>query len=82
MSNTTLHLTITRIDGPVFAGDVRSVVVPGVDGEMTILPHHTALISPLAVGRLIVTHTDGRAEEIPVTTGTLEISDNRATILL
>ena len=78
----TLHLTITRIDGPVFTGDVKGVVVPGVAGEMTILPQHTALISPLAVGRLLVTHTDGRTEEIPVTTGTLEISNNRATILL
>lgn len=78
----TLHLTISRIDGPVFTGEVKSVVVPGIAGEMTILPQHTALISPLSRGRLVITHTDGHTEEMLVTSGTLEVSDNHATVLL
>lgn len=82
MSQKTFHLTITKVDGPVFAGAVQSVIVPGVAGEMTILPQHSALISPLKVGTLTVVKEDGAREVFPVTGGTLEVSDNQATVLL
>ncbi len=82
MSSKIFQLTISRIDGPVFSGAVRSMVVPGVDGEMTILPEHTALISPLRVGELVVTDESGALQRFPVTTGTLEVSNNQATVLL
>jgi F-type H+-transporting ATPase subunit epsilon len=78
----TFTLTIARVDGPLFAGEVKSVVLPGSDGEMTILPDHTALITPLRTGTLTVTEADGSTRTFPVTTGTLEVSANRATILL
>ena len=42
-----LKLTIARVDGPLFDGEVVSVTVPGASGEMTLLAEHAALISPL-----------------------------------
>lgn len=82
MSQHLLQLTISRVDGPVFFGDVRSVTLPGVDGEMTILANHTALISPLKAGTLTVQLADGSTEMYDVTQGTLEISNNQAIVLL
>lgn len=81
MAAAQLHLTITRVYGPVFDGSVTSVTVPGVAGEMTLLAHHTALITPLAEGLISIKHDAGE-ETFPVTSGTLEVSDNHATILL
>lgn len=78
----TFKLTITRVDGPLFVGEATSVQVPGISGDMTILPHHTALISPLRAGAVTVTEADGSTREFTVATGTLEVSDNQATILL
>lgn len=77
-----LTLTIARVDGPVFTGEVEAIVVPGIDGEMTILPQHVALISPLRTGTLTVVHQGGKRDTFPVTQGTLEVSNNQATVLI
>ena len=77
-----LKLTVSKVDAPIFDGEVASVVVPGVDGEMEILAHHTALISPLKEGTIIIKKTDGESETHDIHSGTLEISNNHATILI
>ncbi|MDA8596709.1 F0F1 ATP synthase subunit epsilon [Candidatus Pacebacteria bacterium] len=76
-----LKLTISKVDAPVFDGEVISVYVPGVTGDMEILAGHTALISPLKQGTLVVKKTDGQ-ETFEIDAGTLEISNNHATILI
>lgn len=82
MSSKLLQLTISRVDGPVFDGEVLSVTVPGIDGEMTILANHSALISPLKAGTIKIKKSDESTEEIETEQGTLEISQNHATILI
>ena len=77
-----LKLTISKVDGPVFDGEVISVAVPGVDGDMQILAHHSALISPLKEGTLTVEKSDNTEETFEIKSGTLEISNNHATILI
>jgi len=77
-----LQLTITRVDGPLFDGEVVSVTVPGVAGEMTILAHHSALISPLKKGSMTVRKADSTQEIFEIESGTLEISHNHATVLI
>lgn len=78
----TFSITISRVDGPVFSGEVQSVTVPGVEGEMTILPNHTALISPLRAGKIELVKISGEKETFEVQSGTLEVSANVALILL
>ena len=77
-----LKLTISKVDAPVFDGNVRSVVVPGSEGEMTLLANHEALISALKKGGITIRKEDGSKETITIESGTLEIHDNHATILL
>ena len=76
-----LNVTISRVDGAQFEGAAVSVHVPGVDGEMEILADHTALISPLRAGTITVKKTDGE-ETFEIESGTLEISNNHATVLI
>ena len=77
-----LKLTISKVDAPVFDGDVVSVTVPGTEGEMTILADHTALISVLKPGMITVV-TEGCAKEtFETSSGTIEISNNHATVLI
>ena len=78
----TLQLNIARVDGPVFAGEVISVTVPGSEGEMTLLADHTPLVSALRAGTIVARLADGTAQEFAVTAGTLEVSHNAVTILL
>lgn len=82
MSQKLLQLTITRVDGPVFDGEVISVAVPGAAGDMVILAGHESIISPLKSGEVRVKKADGTVESFPLTLGTLEVSANHATILI
>jgi F-type H+-transporting ATPase subunit epsilon len=77
-----LQLTISRVDGPVYEGSVTAVTVPGIAGEMTILANHSALISPLKKGTIVIQKEGGDAERIEIESGTLEISQNHATVLI
>lgn len=77
-----LNLTIARVDEPVFAGEVVSVTVPGTEGEMTLLANHSALISALRTGTISYITADGTDVTHDITSGTLEVRDNHATILL
>ncbi len=77
-----LQLTISRVDGPVFDGEVIAVSVPGVEGDMQILAHHEALISPLRKGSITIYKADGKKESHLLESGTLEVSNNHATILI
>jgi F-type H+-transporting ATPase subunit epsilon len=82
MQSKLLKLTISRVDAPIFDGEVISVTLPGIGGEMTILAQHTALISPLKKGTVTVKKVDGIEEQYTIESGTLEISNNHATVLV
>ena len=77
-----LNLTISRVDLPVFDGEVVSVTVPGTAGEMTLLANHAPIISPLKEGTILIKKESGEDESVSITSGTLELSDNHATILI
>ncbi len=77
-----LNLTITKVDEPVFDAEVVSVTVPGSDGEMTLLANHAPIISPLKAGVLVIKREDNSEETINIASGTLEMSDNHATVLI
>ena len=55
-----------------------SVVIPGSQGYMTILPDHAALISELGIGEMVVTHSgNSKTDKYFLSGGFLEvIGDN------
>jgi len=77
-----LNLNIARVDASIFSGDVVSVTVPGSEGEMTLMADHEAIISALKEGVITYRLSDGTSQTVPLTTGTLELRDNVATILI
>jgi len=79
-----MKLTIATVGEVLFADDVRQVAAcPGTAGEITILPHHAPIITPLKKGELRITLDDGSIKLIPVPDGgMLEVGDNQATVLL
>lgn len=77
----TMQTTVSKVDQPLFAGAAVSVTVPSVEGELTILPEHVALIVPLKAGTLTV-RTEAGEETVPVDGGVCEVSRNQVTVLL
>ncbi|MCA9364070.1 F0F1 ATP synthase subunit epsilon [Candidatus Kaiserbacteria bacterium] len=79
----TLTLTIAKVDQILFEGEALSVYVPGIEGVMTVLPHHEPFVSILAAGDIVVTEVDNTERTLSVADGgVIEISTNQATILV
>lgn len=82
VTNTLLHVTIAKVDGPVFDGKAAAISFTSADGKLELMAHHTPLVTTLLPGDLIITHSDNTQETISVSTGTVEVAHNHATILL
>jgi len=54
----TLKVEVVTPDGQVYAGDVAMVVLPGVDGELGVLPRHQPLVTLLAIGETRIRKMD------------------------
>ena len=65
----------------LFSGDVVSVIVPSVEGEMTVLAGHAPLVATLKAGIVFVQTTDNNGKEFFVNGGIVEVNQTSTTIL-
>ena len=79
MANT-IKLEIATPDAVVYSNDVDMVTLPGVEGEMGILPHHIRLMTQLVPGELVV-RKDGREDLLAVGEGLVEITGDSVSIV-
>jgi F-type H+-transporting ATPase subunit epsilon len=56
----TLRLEIVTPETRAYSEDVEMVVLPGVEGEMGILPMHVPLMTQIKPGELVVTKSGQR----------------------
>ncbi len=76
----TIRCEIVSQDRLVFEGDADIVILPGIDGEMGILPNHAPLLSTLGMG--VVKVRLGSQEDIfTVTGGVVEVQPDIVTIM-
>lgn len=75
-----IRVEIVSQDRMVYEGDVDAMTVPGVAGEMGILPHHAPLISTLKYG-IIRVRRQGHEEVFTVAGGIMEVQPDIVTIL-
>lgn len=90
-----MYLEIVSPEASLVSGDVESVTVPGVEGEFQMLNNHAAIVSLLGEGLVKFkgnptiaegheskfTQEDGKWR-MHITSGTLEMKDNRAIVLV
>ena len=79
MANT-IKLEIATPDAVVYSNDVDMVTLPGVEGQMGVLPHHIRLMTQLVPGEMIV-RKDGREELLAVGEGLIEITGDSVNIV-
>lgn len=75
-----IRCEIVSQDRMVWEGDADVVVVPGVAGEMGILPNHAPLLSTLKFGFLKVRHGSGE-DVFTVAGGVIEVQPDLITVL-
>lgn len=75
-----IRCEIVSQDRLVYQGDADMVIVPGVAGDMGILPHHAPLLSTLKFGFLKV-RSGGKEEVFTVAGGIVEVQPDLVTVL-
>ena len=76
-----LTISIVTADRTVLErDDVTRLVVPGADGQLTLLPGHAPLVVSLAIGEMLV-HAANLAEPVAVHGGFLQIVNDEVNVL-
>ncbi len=65
----------------LFSGEVEAVVVPGSEGEFTVLKNHSPLMSVLKPGIVAIDETTTRKSKLFVRGGFADVSAHGLTIL-
>jgi len=76
-----IPVRVVSIERLLFEGDADFVRARSLEGELGILPRHTALLAALAPGELRIDKTGGGSEHIFVGGGFMEVLPDRVTVL-
>jgi F-type H+-transporting ATPase subunit epsilon len=76
----TLKLEIVTPEAKIFSQDVDIVYIPGVEGELGILPKHIPLMTMIKPGELRVT-SQGKDTFMAVGEGFVEVTASSVTVL-
>ena len=75
-----IQLEVVTPERRVLGESVDMVTVPGLGGELGILPGHTPLISQLQTGVLTYVQ-DGKSSQLHVSGGFVEVRDDHVAVL-
>ena len=89
-----MYLEIVSPEATLFAGEVTSVTVPGINGEFQMLKDHAPIVSLLQEGKVKIdgdfsideeyesrfTKEDGKTILV-ISSGTIEMKDNKIIVL-
>ena len=76
-----IHLEVVTPERQVLEAEVDSVELPGLDGELGILPGHTELVSQLKPAGLLTYHVGDVTNEMSISDGFVEVTPDRVVVL-
>ena len=79
MSNT-LKLEIITPEATAYSQQVEYVILQGVEGQMTILPQHTRLMTQLVPGEMVV-RRGGQDEFLAIGEGLIQVTGDSIAVL-
>ncbi len=75
-----MNLKILTPEKVAYEGEVDELIVPTVQGEIAILPHHVDLLTQVGEGEITI-KTKGKDTHIAATGGFLQINKEEITLL-
>ena len=75
-----LRLEIVTPERLAYEDDVDSVNVPGIEGELGILPHHAPLVSMLGFGELRI-RKGGQEESFAIVGGFVQVRPDKVVVM-
>ena len=80
MTADTIRLEIATPEAMVYSEDVEMVTLPGVEGQIGILPDHVRLMTQLVPGELII-RKQGQDDFMAVGDGLVEVTSDRVSLV-
>lgn len=77
-----MNLVILSPEKEIFSGEVKSVIVPGTEGQFEMLNKHAAIVSSLQKGEVKVTKSNGEKVSFSVDGGFAECLNNEISVLV
>lgn len=77
----TFNFELVSPERVLFSGQVEQVVVPGSEGEFTVLPGHAPFMTTLKPGIALVVESHGHAKRIVVRGGFADVNEKGLTLL-
>jgi F-type H+-transporting ATPase subunit epsilon len=75
-----IRLEIVTPERLVYADEVDAVAVPGVEGELGVLPHHAPLITTIGLGELRI-RRGGVEEHFAIIGGFLQVLPDKVVVM-
>ena len=75
-----IELEIVTPERLAYSDTVDSVVLPGIEGEIGVLPHHAPLVSMLGVGELRI-RKGGAEESFAIVGGFLQVRPDKVVVM-
>lgn len=75
-----LQLEIVSPERRAYTDEVDEVIVPGIDGQLGILPHHTRLITALGTGELRI-KKGGTEQSLLISGGFVEVRPDKVIVM-
>jgi F-type H+-transporting ATPase subunit epsilon len=79
-TRTTMHVDVVTAERQLYSGEADTILAPGTEGQLGILPRHAALLTTLKAGEMLI-QLGGAEEPFFVSGGFLEVSNNKVTVL-
>ena len=76
-----MKVEILTLENILLSEEVKSVIVPGKNGQFEILNNHAPIISLLNEGTIKVTYINNEKKDFQILSGSVEMSNNKITIL-
>jgi F-type H+-transporting ATPase subunit epsilon len=76
----TIRLEIVTPERLAYADDVDAVNVPGIEGELGVLPHHAPLLTTLGLGELRI-RKGGVEEGFAIVGGFLQVQPDKVVVM-
>jgi len=78
-----MDLIVLTPDKKVFEGKVNRITAPGVEGEFEVLENHSALVSSLKFGNVLISPTESKETiSLSIQSGFIEVLDNKVSLLV
>ncbi len=76
----TIRLEIVTPERLAYADDVDAVTVPGIEGELGVLPHHAPLITTLGLGELRI-RKGATEDHFAIVGGFLQVRPDKVVVM-